>query len=116
MARFLTSKNHYSRAAVKYGAFMPPPDKKLSVFRIDGLGEPATWKLGDDHITAETGRTVHGRGDIVQGEVERQGLALDHDNRPPRHANIIGWPDEKHRQKLIALELAAAASPPILRS
>jgi hypothetical protein len=28
---------------------------------------------------------------------------------PPRHANIIGWPEEKSEQKQIAMELAAEA-------
>ncbi len=42
IARYLTSKRWYSREknVVKPQAFMPPPDLRLSVFRIDNLSEP----------------------------------------------------------------------------
>ena len=41
--------------------------------------------------------------------VRETGLTIDPDNDPPRHANILGWPEEKSEQKLIALELSESA-------
>jgi len=48
IARYITSKSGYSRQKdiVKPQAFMPPPNLKLSVFRIDNLSEPEIWKIG----------------------------------------------------------------------
>ncbi len=37
------------------------------------------------------------------------GLFIDPDDIPPRHANIIGWPDEDSAIKLAAIELAQKA-------
>ena len=45
LARFITSKRHYStlRNEVKYNLFMPPQDLKLSVYRTDTLTEQEKW-------------------------------------------------------------------------
>lgn len=80
------------------------------MFRIDGLEDARIWELGDEHVARPSQRTIYGRGDILQGEVERVGLRLDHNNIPPRHANIEGWPADKDEKMMLAKELAAAAS------
>jgi len=35
------------------------------------------------------------------------GLELQRDDKPKRHAEIVGWPGEKHKQKMLAMNLAA---------
>jgi hypothetical protein len=39
ISRFLTHKSHVSGSGgVRYNAFMPPPNLRLSVYRTDGMG------------------------------------------------------------------------------
>lgn len=85
---------------------MPAPDLNLSVYVTTGLDDVATWDIAD---TAIVDRSVYGRGDVHSIDVAKQGLAVDHDNVPPRHANISGWPLEKDAQKELAQALAAQA-------
>jgi hypothetical protein len=107
LARYIYSRNHYrpSDNTVKYSAFMPPADKRLSVFRTSGLGEHAIWVLGESLRT----QPLKGRADIAAAAVRETGLALDADNIPTRHANIVGWPDDHSAIELKALELSEKA-------
>jgi hypothetical protein len=114
LTRYLLSKKLFSRAnnRVKPQAFMPPADLKLSVFRTDKLSEIQIWKIGEKRVARKTKppRNLHGRADIKALKVVETGLRIIPDNVPPRHANIIDWPDEKSEIIEIALELAANAS------
>ena len=104
LARYIYYRNHYrpSDNTVKYSAFMPPADKRLSVFRTSGLEEYAIWILGES-LRAQP---LKGRADITAAAVRETGLALDADDIPPRHANIVGWPDDHSAIELKALELS----------
>ena len=114
LARFITSKRWYSREknVVKPQAFMPPRDLKLSVFRIDNLSEPEIWKIGFKKVIDKMNqpKNLHGRADIQALNILGISLQINPDNIPPRHANIIGWPELKEERKSIAQELAAKAS------
>lgn len=107
LARYIFTKNHYrtSDNTVKYSAFLPPPDRRLSVFRTSGMGEHAIWALGESLRQ----QRLKGRADIRAAAVEETGLAIDADEIPPRHANIVGWPDEHSALELKALELSVRA-------
>lgn len=116
LARYLTQKDHYSRQenAVKPKAFMPPPNRTLSVFRIAGLSKDAIWDIGQKEVinVSPEPRTLHGMAEIKAISVQGTGLTIDPDNTPIRHANIVGWPEgpeNKARIKSIAQELAAEA-------
>jgi hypothetical protein len=50
-----------------------------------------------------------GRADISVAAVQKIGLQVTPHEPPPRHANIVNWPDEKSAQRLKAMELAADA-------
>ena len=92
---------------------MPHPvNMDLSVFRIDKLPESKIWKIGEDEIIKRSAqfRNIHGRADIVALNVFKAGLQIFPDNIPPRHANIINWPNEKSKRMEIAHELAAVSS------
>jgi hypothetical protein len=106
-SRYIFSKNQYraSDKTVRHSAFMPPPDKRLSVFRTSGMGEHAIWALGESLRL----QTLKGRADIRAAAVEQTGLAIDADEIPPRHANIIGWPHDHSAIILKALELSQKA-------
>ena len=107
LARYIFHRNHYrpSDNTVKYSAFMPPADKRLSVFRTSGLEEQAIWTLGES-LRAQP---LKGRADIAVAAVEETGLAVDADDIPPRHANVVGWPDDHSAIELKALELSQRA-------
>ena len=112
LARYLLQKSHFSAAnsRVKPSAFLPNRKGETSVFQTRGLSEEKIWQIGTKYISAPLEKTLRARADVIVSVVEKQGLNVDVDNTPPRHANIIGWPEEKSAQKLLALELASRAS------
>ncbi len=112
LSRFLFSNSHFSKEnqRVKYGAFLPAKNGETSVFRTSNLSDNQIWDLGERNVAQERKKPLLGRGDIRSSMVFESGLKIRPDNNPPRHANIIGWPEEKSKQKLIAIELAANAT------
>lgn len=107
LARFLYFKNHYrpSDNTIRPAAFMPPASMRLSVFRTFDLPENEIWNLGDALRT----EPPLGRADIMVQAVTETALTVEADDIPPRHANIVGWPDESSAIKLKALLLAEKA-------
>ena len=114
LGRFILSERHFAAHVnrVKAVVFLPAPqDNATSVFAIRGLAEEAVWRLGEDLVARPRGKPLWARADLLVSDVR----AVDHlevvlDNWPPRHANIIRWPDEKSAQKSCAQELAARAT------
>lgn len=90
---------------------MPAPNKTTSVFRISGMSEVEIWDLGEKVVSkALEEKTIYGFGQIFPKHIAKIGLLLDPNNIPPRHADIVNWPDEKSEQKLRAMELAKEAN------
>lgn len=94
-----------------------PSRGEVSVFRIDGLDEGAVWKIGSN-VALKREQTLHARGDtkadeiraIRADEIRKVRLDIVPHEPPRRHANIVGWPEnDKPRQKIIALQIAAIA-------
>jgi len=108
-ARFLCSSRHFSPAddRVRFSAFMPK-DRATSVFHILGLGDDLAGQLGHDVVAGD--RSLYGHAEVTRAQVDECGLSIDADNIPPRHGNIVGWPEEKAEQRLFAQDLAEAAS------
>ena len=113
LGRYLPEKTYFSSTgnSVKPKAFMPPPDLRLSVFRIDGLNLEEIWKLGQVKVIniMTVSKVLYGVANIRALKIKKNRLEIDPDNIPLRHVNIIGWPKEKERQMQIAQELAAEA-------
>jgi hypothetical protein len=107
LARYIYSRNHYrsSDHTVKHSAFIPPKDKRLSIFRISSLSESEIWSIGGT-LRAQS---LLGRADIKALSIWETGLSIDPDDTPPRHANIVGWPNEDSAIMLKAIELAEKA-------
>jgi hypothetical protein len=107
LARFLYHKNQYrpSDQTVKYAAFIPPENKRLSIFRIFSLSENKIWELGDNLRSVPS----LGRADFKTESVSAAGLTIEVDDIPARHANIVDWPAESSAIKLKALLLAEKA-------
>lgn len=81
------------------------------MFCVDGLSEKSVWCLGDEHAAGPRRQDIRARAELMRTEIESVGsLTLDRDDRPFRHANIKGWPEEKDEKMSLAQELAALAS------
>jgi hypothetical protein len=114
LARYLTQSNHYRLQdhSVKPKAFEPPSSTlRLSVFRMDGLSIEEVWAIGQSNVVDRMSepRSLHGLADIKASAIRDVDLQIDPDNVPRRHACIVGWPEDKSKQILIQLELAAKA-------
>jgi len=112
LSRFIMQTNWYrlSDNRVRYAAFMPnPKDGETSVYRICGILEREVWEIGDREVGLKRYKPVLGRADIGASFVMMKGLSVVPSEPPARHANIVGWPEEKSEQRLVALELAAEA-------
>ncbi len=109
LSRFLLSKTRFSveKMRVKSAAFMPERNSlETSVFRTIGLGADEIWAIGEYRVAQPTGCTLYGRGQVLAEVPRRLGLKVRPDNLPARHASIVGWPAEKDRQQMLAIELA----------
>jgi hypothetical protein len=110
LSRFiLFSKWFRSDNTIKPDAFIPSPHVELSVTRQRNISEVELWDLGKD-VSIKRNKTLYGRADILADSVIKQNLTIEPSEPPLNHANIKGYPDDKSKQKLIALELAAEAS------
>lgn len=111
LARFIFPKSHFIRktSRPKPDAFLPNGSPlQTSVFRTRDLSDPQIWEIGLA-IGTHRGRTLRARADVSAGSVLALGLLIEPDDTPRRHANIVGWPGEKHEQLMFATELAEAA-------
>jgi hypothetical protein len=112
LARFILQRNWFrpSDNTVRHAAFMPNPrNGETSVFRIAGMNDQDVWQIGDCEVAARRGKPLLGRADILTLNVMAKDLQIIPNEPPPRHANIVGWPNEKSKQLQIAVELAAEA-------
>lgn len=99
---------------LKVAAFLPRAADsgrlELSVFRIGELKDDGVWALARKHVVPP-GRNVHGRGDLTRSSIETTtpALQLAMDEKPPRHGNVINWPDEMDDRLALAQELVDRA-------
>lgn len=111
---FIFARDHFNQAknTVSAAAFMPPKDKRLSIYRIHCCEEEKIWWLGDWYVSRRRTdkKAVLARGDLQALEFERVQLEIRPERNPhPRHANVLGWPADKPAQKMKAVELAHKA-------
>jgi len=109
LARFvLYSRWGRADQSVKPDAFIPHPYPDLSVTRHAGISETELWQIGQD-VADERPATLYGRADVQALAATKLSLRIVPTLEPKNHANITGWPPDKPRQKILALELAAVA-------
>jgi hypothetical protein len=110
LARFVLFSGWFrANGTVKQDAFIPPPNLQLSVTRHTGLSESELWDIGLAVAEARPAR-FYGRADLLADSARNSRLKVESTPTPKNHANITGWPGDKPAQKIIALELAAAAT------
>jgi len=113
LARYVLQSSHVRRSnqTVKPDAFIPHPHRDLSVTRHLAATEDELWSVGEA-VAMVIGKALYGRGDVVTSAYTGQKLVVKaapiKDN--PNHANVSGWPADKPVQKMIAQEIAAAAT------
>jgi hypothetical protein len=89
---------------------MPNREGKTSVYRIIGLGNPEIFEIGRHFVAEKMNKRLFGRADIKVSKILEKDLSVISDPDPhPRHANIVGWPEEREKYRLIAVELADEA-------
>ena len=102
-----------NRGLVDHAAFKPhKTDRNFSVYRIKGCSEKRIWLIGYLFVELRRSdkRIILARGDVECKIVFDQGLRITPKPSPhPRHAEVIGWPDDKPTQKLKQIALAQAA-------
>lgn len=111
-ARFITQRSYYrsSDKTVKHNAYMPNKNGETSIYRTTGITDSEIYKIGQKYVGEEIGRSIKGHAEIVTSEIIKHELAVKADPSPhPRHANIIDWPEDKTKQRIIAVELADKA-------
>jgi hypothetical protein len=86
---------------------MPNRNGETSVFRTSGITDGEIWNIGDREVSIKRNKPILGRADIRTNSVISKDLKVVPREPPARHANIIGWPDERSKQRLVAIELAA---------
>ena len=108
LARFIRFSGWLRRSdnTIKQDAFIPPRDLELSVLRHLDLTEEEVWQSGQEIVGAPPKATLYGRADLQASVVRDQALEVRSDVPPKNHALITGWPDDKPKQKIIAMELA----------
>lgn len=110
VTRYIFSSRHYAadRGRVKYNALMPR-NGETSVFRINNLPFEQIWDIGS-HVGNVSNRTLRARGDIAAEDILSEDLRIEPDTQEhPLHANIIGWPAQDAKIRLIASKLADKA-------
>jgi hypothetical protein len=110
LARFIMF-TRWMRAdrTVRPDAFIPYPWPNLSVTRRLGLDEEELWRIGRN-VADQRSLPLHGRADVRARAIRKHRLDIQPTPEPINHANIAGWPKEKPAQKIIAQEIAAAAT------
>jgi hypothetical protein len=109
ITRYLLEKKEIrSNGKLHWRALLPNKDGETSVYRISGCSENDIWVTGLHDVAAARGKVLVGRGDLKAVSVYDKALNLRADENPTsKHADIIGWPEEKDRLQAIAIDLAA---------
>ena len=109
LSRFILSKNEFrpSDQTVKPKAFVPPKNKRLSVYRTSTLTEDEIWSIGNEFVAQPRGKTLYGRADLLAQDVcTLQQKVEPETSIHPLHADIIPWPDGRDDILFLATQLA----------
>jgi hypothetical protein len=122
LARFITVERWIrDDRTVRQDAFIPPKDHNLSVTRHRRLSQKQLWKIGQavaGAVSQTRAAQLTGRADLAVAMVAKVAAVTKTKLRTEaapiaanrNHAHVTGWPLDKPTQKIIAQELAAAAS------
>jgi hypothetical protein len=108
LSRFIVDRNYFrANQTIKHQAFMPNSAGKTSVCRISGITDNQIWEIAIE-VARMRVKPLFGRADIrVFNVLSKSLLVVPTDPPPIRHADIVGWPEDKPKRISIAQELAA---------
>ena len=117
LSRYVFTKRYLKKTTDRLSpeAFTPhKTSRETSIYRTDGCSEENIWELSEKYVTAyrPDHKSALGRGDLTAQVVFDQKLnVVPHPIPHPRHANIVGWPDEpgSELELMKATELANQA-------
>jgi len=105
-----SKKMRPAQGRAHHTAFMPPPNRRLSVYRTSDLDEDAIWEIGREFVAGPLQKTLYARADLQAAEVTACQLRTEPAPAVhPRHANIEGWPDDDAQVRQFALVLSQRA-------
>lgn len=110
MSPYLTQGSEYNvhKKIVRFSAFMPPKSLRKSVYWTGGISEAEIWSIGDSFVAPSRG-PIYGRADFNSYSMSTniRELAIELTRKPhPRHADIVGWDDDRRKRRLQAEKLA----------
>ena len=108
-ARFALEKGRVTQDYAKPKLFEPNKDGELSIFDVVGLSCREKCKLGIP-VAKSQNKKLYGWGVVSCKQIKGVGLEIDRDDNPPRHANILGWPEAPEDRKSKQQELASLAN------
>jgi hypothetical protein len=116
---FNSKTGHVSPQAFKQKTPKKEGDiRKTSIYRTFGLTDAEVWTIGDEYVTKpHPGHLpILARADLQAQRVLDLDLKFDPDGSPhPRHANIIGWPDDQVARQMKAVSLASKPTQLVVR-
>jgi hypothetical protein len=112
VARFITQKSYFRSLdkTVRHNAFIPNRNRETSVYRTAGLAHEEIDEIGQRYVASALQKRLLGRAEIIVLRIIDEGLRVVATPKPHYlHANIVDWPEDAARQRMIALNLAAHA-------
>jgi hypothetical protein len=111
LARYLLQRSDFTASTNRVSpARFIPQNGALSVFRTEGLAEEAVWQIGQTYVALRPDQTIRARADFRAQRALDEGLRINPDNEPERHASITGWPETKPERLAIAIKLAQSSA------
>ena len=118
VTRFIYESQSVKGNHVRVATFLPMFDLEMqrletSVCRLNLCNRERAWELARTlGLASRPGVTLHACADVSVGVANQNGLICE--EAPvdgfPEHAVLIGWPEEKEKQKLIAMALVKASA------
>ncbi|HDZ61857.1 MAG TPA: hypothetical protein ENH40_01770 [Nitrospirae bacterium] len=109
LSRFILENHTRKDGSVRWQAFKPPRDLRLSVFRTSDVAEADIWDIGLRMVAEPQDKILVGKADLIALVVRNHGLDVVSQEPPERHADIINWPAREEERSEIAMKLARDA-------
>ncbi len=108
-ARLALENGRVTQNYAKPKLFEPNKDGELSIFDVAGLSSEDKCKL-EIPVAKTQNKRLYGWGVVSCEQIRKVGLKIDRDDNPPRHANILGWPEAREDRKSKQQALASLAN------
>lgn len=117
LTQFAVERGKIKNGVAKPKLFEPNKKGELSVSRTGGLSQGEIQDIGLQVVQEnQNASRLYGWAKIERDDVESTGLGIIDDNNPPRHSNVIGWPEEREKVLEVMQALASKADSFLLDS